>query len=362
MKKEALFVCLHRPDRSPSQRFRFEQYINFLNSNGFNCRHVFLLNEKMDIVFYSDKKYLRKLFIVIKSIFILLNESFLKKHDVVFVQREAFMLGTTFFERQFAKRSKLIFDFDDSIWRQQTGDIKSNNKMFYFLKKPNKTVDIIKIANMVFAGNQYLADFAKEFNDNVKIIPTTIDTVEYKSEKAIEKDSICIGWSGSFSTIIHFEHIVDALMDIEAKYGDKIYFKVIGDGSFHHKELGIQGIPWRKDNEIEELSEIDIGVMPLPDDEWTKGKCALKGLQYMALGIPTIMSPVGVNVEVISNGVNGLLASTKQEWISALSELIDSSEKRKEIGRKGRDTVTEKYSVLSNQDLYLKYFNELLER
>jgi glycosyltransferase involved in cell wall biosynthesis len=361
MKKKVLFICLHRPDRSPSQRFRFEQYINHLEKEGFDCKHVFLLSEKGDKTFYSAGKLVQKGLILFNSLWKLTVHSFFRKYDIVFVQREAFMLGTSFFERKFSKRAKLIFDFDDAIWKTQTGDVKSKNKLLYFLKNPDKTKDIINSASMVFAGNQYLADYAKLFNENIRIIPTTIDTDIYSPVSIEKKQKICIGWSGSFSTIIHFEHILEPLIALKKKYEDNIYFKVIGDGNFENSELKILGIPWIKATEVEELGEIAIGVMPLPDDEWTNGKCALKGLQYMALGIPTIVSPVGVNREVIQEGVNGYFATSQKEWVEKLSLLIDSPSLRKQIGLEGRKVVEKNYSVHANKHLYVEYFNEVLK-
>ena len=360
MGKKVLFISLHRADRSPSQRFRFEQYVDILNENGYDCRHVYLLNEKDDKIFYASGMYLKKAGILLNSLFILIDEAFFKKYDIVFVQREAFMLGSSYFERKFAHRAKLIFDFDDTIWRQQTGEIKSRNKFFYFLKDPDKTKAIIKAAHMVFAGNQYLADYAIQFNNNVKIVPTTIDTDIYHIVVKKDSDKVCIGWSGSFSTIIHFEFILDALRKLKDKYRDKIYFKVIGDGRFMNEPLKIKGQPWVKSTELEDLSEIDIGLMPLPDDEWTKGKCGLKGLQYMALGIPTVMSPVGVNKDIIDDAVSGFLASSQQEWIDKLSLLIESFSLRQRIGLEGRKVVEKNFSVNVVKNLYLRYFDELI--
>ena len=170
-------------------------------------------------------------------------------------------------------------------------------------------------------------------------------------------DVICIGWSGSFSTIKHFETVIKSLLEVKNRYKEKVSFKVIGDGTYYHQGLGIKGIAWDKANEIYELSEIDIGIMPLPDDEWSKGKCGLKGLQYMALEIPTIMSPVGMNEEIIEHGENGLLASTSEDWVKCISLLINDPEKRKLMGSKGRETVKSKYSVQVNQHKYLEVFN-----
>ncbi|HJS54773.1 MAG TPA: glycosyltransferase family 4 protein [Chitinophagaceae bacterium] len=355
--KKVLFVSLHRPDRSPSQRFRFEQYLDYLNENGYQCNFSWLLNAAEDKYFYSRGMVFRKAFIVLGSIWKRLKEiSSASKYDIVFVQREAFMLGTSFFERWFAKRSKLIFDFDDSIWLQ---NVSAANKMFSFFKNADKTKNIISKANLVFAGNNYLADYAKQFNQHVVIIPTTIDTDLYKPIDQTEKDRICIGWSGSVTTIEHMETKMNALKAIKNIYGDRVYFKIVGDGNYSSKELQTKGLPWKKESELQDMAEFDIGIMPLPDTEWAKGKCGLKGLQYMALGVPTIMSPVGVNSEIIQDGENGFLADSDEEWVNKLSLLIESFELRKKFGNAGRKTVEEKYSIHANSKLYLRYFDQL---
>lgn len=355
--KKVLFVCLHRPDRSPSQRFRFEQYLSFLNEHGYQCNFSWLLNEKDDKVFYSPGHYLQKAGIVLKSAWKRWRENMAsEKYSIVFVQRECFMLGTPYFEKKFAKRTKVIFDFDDSIW---VPNISENNKRLAFLKNAGKTKNIIEVADLVFAGNQYLADYAKKFNKNVVIVPVTIDTDLYKKVSKTEKRKICIGWSGSVTTIEHFATKIKALTEIKRMYQDKVYFKIIGDGNYYCVDLKTQGLPWIKKTEVEDLSEFDIGIMPLPDTEWAKGKCGLKGLQYMALGIPTIMSPVGVNSEIIQDGENGFLADSEEEWVTKLKLLIDSFELRKQLGDAGNKTVEKKYSIHANQDLYLHYFDQL---
>jgi glycosyltransferase involved in cell wall biosynthesis len=353
-----LFVCLHRPDRSPSQRFRFEQYLDFLKTKGFDYTFSFLLNEKDDKTFYTKGKYGSKAGILVKALWKRFHEiRRAQEYDIVFVQRECFMLGTAFFEKRFARKSKLVFDFDDSIWLQ---NISESNQSLSFLKDANKTKEIIKVSDLVIAGNQYLANYARQITSQVVVIPTTIDTNIYQPRSRKANSVICIGWSGSFSTIQHFDYRINALKRIKEKYGDMITFKVIGDSSYFNKKLNVQGIPWKKETEVADLKDIDIGIMPLPDDEWAKGKCGLKGLQYMGLSIATIMSPVGVNTEIIDDGVNGFLADDEQEWINKLSLLVESAELRERLGEEARKTVVEKYSVEANKHLYLKYFTSLL--
>lgn len=349
-----LFLSVHRADRSPSQRFRFEQYLPYLNQNGFDCQHFFLLNPADDKTFYSKGKYFAKLLIILKSALKLFKLSGkANDYDFIFIQRECFMLGTSYFEKRFSEsRAKLFFDFDDSIWLL---DVSNANKAFAWLKNPDKTSKIISFSDVVLAGNAYLAEYAKQFNRNVKIIPTTIDTVEYTRVKN-NNMSICIGWSGSLTTLKHFDFAVPFLVKLKQKFGDKISIKVIGDGTYVNEKLNIKGLPWKKENEVEELSTFDIGIMPLPDDKWASGKCGLKGLQYMALEIPTIMSPVGVNSTIIQDGQNGFLASSENEWIEKLTLLIESKELREKMGKAGRKTVVEKYSVEALKDTYLQLF------
>lgn len=357
--RRILFIAQHRPNRSPSQRFRFEQYLSHLADNGYDHEFSFLINAEDDMVLYSKGNLDKKARIMAKSFQKRQNDvKRLDEFDIVFVQREAFMTGTTLFERKFAKsKAKLIFDFDDSIWLSNVSDA---NRKLNFLKDPKKTSRIIKLSDQIIAGNEYLADYARQFNSEVSIIPTTIDTEAYRPEGESVGDTVTIGWSGSITTIQHFSEAIPVLTRIKEKYGEGVKIKVIGDCNYRHEPLGVQGQPWRADTEIADLCEMDIGIMPLPDDEWAKGKCGLKGLQYMALSIPTIMSPVGVNTEIIEHGKNGMLASSTDEWFDALSQLIDDAALRKQIGEAGRQTVEDKYSVHAHVRSYLDVFDALL--
>ena len=360
--KKILFVAAHRLNRSPSQRFRFEQFFNYLEQNGFQCELSYLLSEKDDGIFYSQGSYPEKFYILLKNFIKRLKDVVqASRYDIIFIQREAFFTRSIFFEKCFRKvAGRIIFDFDDAIWLH---DISDANKKLGWLKNPKKTSKIIQLADMVFAGNQFLADYALQFNKNVVVIPTTIDTSYHKKTTSEKKDSrICVGWTGSHTTIKHFEYALPFLKKLKEKYSEKIYFKVIGDEDFVNDELEIKGIAWKADTEIQEISEIDIGIMPLPNDDWAKGKCGLKGLQYMALEIPTVLSPVGVNKEIVEDGLNGFLASLTDEWVEKISRLINSKELREQIGKAGRKTVIEKYSFESQKEKYLNCFKELLNK
>ncbi|QOI97184.1 MAG: glycosyltransferase family 4 protein [Flammeovirgaceae bacterium] len=355
--KSILFLDMHREGRSPSQRFRYEQYLTLLREKGFIVHHSFLLNETDDKIFYSHGKYLAKAWILLKSIARRIKDAArARQYDYIFIQREAFMLGTSFFEKLLSySKAKIIFDFDDSIWMQQVSSTSPNKKL-NFLKNPGKTARIISLADAVVAGNQYLADYALRYNPSVTIIPTTIDTVLYVPREKKVSSVITIGWSGSKTTIDHFKEALPALEVIKEQYGSRVIIQVIGDSAYRNEKLEITGKAWSLDREVEDLLNFDIGIMPLPDDEWSKGKCGLKGLQYMALEIPTLMSAVGVNREIIRHGENGFLCSTTEDWIRYLSLLINDFELRQQIGKAGRVTVHERYSVYANSSRFLSLF------
>lgn len=359
--KKVLIICLHRTNRSPGQRYRYEQYIPFLEKNGYSFDISNLLNEKDDKNFYSKGNYLRKLTIFLKTWRIRLRDwKRMNNYDIIFIYRDALVTGSTFFEKKFSRsKAKLIYDFDDAIWIQK---VSGGNRRLAFLKNPAKTKKIIGLCDLVFTGNQFLADYASQFNKNVVIIPSTIDLNIYSGRtKNANEEKICIGWTGSSTTIRHFETAIPALRRIKEKFGARVEFKIIGDKNYYCDELDTQGEPWAAATEVEDLSQLDIGIMPLPDDEWEKGKCGMKGLQYMGIGIPAVMSPVGANLEIVQHGVNGYLPDTEDEWVEVLSKLITDKALREQIGKAGRQTVIERYSVQAWKQKYLDNFNRLTE-
>lgn len=351
----------HRLDRSPGQRFRFEQYLPHLNAAGIGADFSPLLDEKDDRTFYSSGHVPAKAGIGLRcmaqrwwetSRFTLPG-----RYQAVFVQREAFFALGPIFEKRAARRVPLVFDYDDAIW---VPGVSEANKHLAFLKAPDRIRELLPYTSLVLAGNRYLADFARPYAERIEIVPTTIDTDEYAPlPSRPERDTVCIGWSGSFSTIQHFELARPVLRRVKERFGEKVRFKVIGDAKFRDAELGIQGEPWRKATEVEDLLDIDVGIMPLPDDEWARGKCGLKGLQYMALEIPAIMSPVGVNTEIVTDGVDGFTPKSEDEWLEQLSVLVEDRERRVAMGRRARKTVVDRYSVLAWRDRYVELFRSL---
>ncbi len=354
---KVLILVAHRPNRSPSQRYRFEQYLLFLESKGYSFTWSYLISEKDDSVFYSKGNILKKIQILLNSIFIRLRDvKQFNRFDIIFIQREALFFGSSYFEKK-AKQSgkKVIFDFDDAIWIQDTSP---GNKKWAWLKKAEKFNESVASASIVIAGNKYLAEQALKYNKNVVVIPTTINTDFHLPKPELRgKDKIVIGWSGSISTIKHFESIIPVLLKLKDKHKSKIEFKVYGDANYFNSELNIKGKAWSSETEVDELNSFDMGIMPLPADNWTNGKCGLKALSYMACGVPAVLSSVGVNNEIIENNKNGILVSSEAEWFIALDKLIQDELLRKTMGELGRKTILEKYSVNTWREKYLEVFN-----
>lgn len=339
-----MILVAHRPQRSPSQRYRFEQYLPYLEQKGFAFTFSYLINASDDAVFYTPGNIVRKGWILLKTLFIRLKDLFrFHKYDIIFIQREALFFGTSFFEKRAAKsRAKVIFDFDDSIWLEDTSPA---NRKFAWLKRPSKFFTNVQCAHLILAGNAYLAGKAG-FPDKTVIIPTTVDTDFHKPLKLPRNDQkITIGWAGSISTIKHFEQVVPVLIKLKSEFGDRIHIKLMGQEKYIHPLLEVEGIKWTHDKEVEILNTFDIGIMPLPDDEWAKGKCGLKALTYMACGIPTVASPVGVNSEIVEHGKNGFLAENEEQWLNHLKVLISDKDLRQKMGSAGRETVCKNYSV-----------------
>jgi glycosyltransferase involved in cell wall biosynthesis len=355
-----LFASVHPPGRVPSQRFRFEQYVQFLAERGFPTTFAPLIRPDEYRVMYGSRGIARKAWIGARGVGQRVRDLFrLRDFDIVVVQREAIQFGTALFERAAARtRPRLLFDFDDAIWLPNAS--RANSRLAW-LKNADKTSRIIGASDLVFAGNDYLADYARQFNSAVEVVPTTIDTEQYVPEPPSEpREPVTIGWSGSLTTMEHFKPFVPVLERVRERLGDRVRFELIGDGNYRQPKLGIAGRAWSAATEVEDLRRFDIGVMPLPNDEWSRGKCGLKGLQYMALAIPTVMSPVGVNSKIIEDGRNGLLASSHDEWVDKLSELVESAELRRRLGAAGRETVVQEYSVESQKQRYLEFLAQLV--
>lgn len=357
MKVLAIVPSLY--DTSPGQRFRIEQWEPILRQSGVEITYSPFETKELRSILYGGGQVFAKIGAVTKNMNRRRNElNSFKNFDLVYVFREAALLGPAWFERKIARSGvPMIFDFDDAVFVAYKSP---SNGYLSYLKFPGKTAEICRLSAHIMAGNEYLADYARQNNKNVTIVPTTIDTDKYVFvERPAEPEMLTISWSGSFSTIQHLDTIRDVLQELAKT--ETFRLRVIGTQAYELPNVDVEAIQWRSQTEIEDLAKTDIGLMPLPDDNWSKGKCGLKALQYMALGVPSICSPVGVNSTIIEDGENGFLAGSKSEWIEKIKLLIHSPDLRRKLGRAGRKTVEAKYSAKIIAPRVLEVFRSAAE-
>jgi glycosyltransferase involved in cell wall biosynthesis len=330
-------------DTSPGQRYRLEQWDPLLRERGVEITYAPFEDEELHSVVYKPGQMGKKLQLVTRNLARRLSTiSKARNYDLVYILREAALLGPAVFERLlYQQRVPFVFDFDDAIFVSYRSP---SNGYLSYLKFASKTKTICRLASHVMVGNPYLAEYARQVNDNVTVIPTTIDTEKYRvPPRKNDAGPITIGWTGSYSTVQHLDTLRGALQKLAET--ERFRLRVIGTPAYELSPVEVEAMPWRAATELEDLCAIDIGVMPLPDDNWSKGKCGLKALQFMALGIPTICSPVGVNTDIIQDNENGFLAGTEAEWVEKLTALLRSAELRRRLGDAGRVTVEQKYSA-----------------
>ncbi len=353
--KNILILCPYPFGTAPGQRFRYEQYLGFLTQHNFNYLIHSFWDDQAYLVLYKRKYFFKKTYNLIKGfikrIVLLLQ---LSSYDFVFIYREITPIGPPIFEWIIAKvfKKKIIYDFDDAIWLPNTSE---HNRIASFVKWHQKVKWICRWAYKVSVGNRYLCAYASRYNSKVILNPTTIDTTNLHNRvKDQNTKKMIIGWTGTHSTIKYLQDIIPVIAELEKKYAFE--FQVIAD---KNPLLPLQSFvfkTWNKQTEIDDLLEFNIGIMPLADDLWSKGKCGFKALQYMALGIPPLVSPVGVNSEIVQHKHNGFICASSSEWIECLSELIIDINSRIVMGKKARQTVVENYSVQSNTMNFLNLF------
>ena len=345
------------PTEGASARYRVEQYVPYLEKNGIKCVIRSFVSTKFYKILYKKELYFKKILYFIQSSIQRFFDIFLAiRSDLIFIHLEAFPLGPPFLEYIFAKvlHKKIIYDLDDAIY---IGSTSSANNFLKYLKCPSKIKKIIKISSHVIACNEYLANYAEKYNNNVTVIHTSVDTDKFKPINREKKENIVIGWIGSHSTAKYLSELKDVFFELSAKY--KFTIKVIGAGEgcdFEILGVNVVQLDWSLKDEIAHFQSFDIGVYPLPEDEWTKGKTGFKTIQYMSIGIPCVVSDVGANRDIIKDGINGYLARTKEEWIEKISKLIDDAGLREKIGFAGRKTAEERYSLKINIPKFISIF------
>jgi glycosyltransferase involved in cell wall biosynthesis len=350
-----LFLVPYPLHEAPSQRFRFEQYFDILIQNHHCLSVQSFLDEHTWKILYQPGRYFKKAIGILKGFarrcFVLFR---LHHFDFVFIHREASPIGPPVFEWLIAKvfRKKIIFDFDDAIWLPNTS---GENKMVACLKWHSKTSSICSWAYRCSCGNDFLAQYAGQFNDRVVVNPTTIDMKNYHCGKKNQRETpVKIGWTGTHTTLKYLSEIVPVIRKLLTQFS--FSFVIISNKKPEIHLPNIEFVEWKKDSEVEDLLRFHIGLMPLTDDNWSKGKCGFKALQYMSLGIPALVSPVGVNTKIVDDGINGFVCSTPDEWEKALIVLLTNETLRAEMGENAQQKIASHFSVTSNTQNFLNLF------
>ena len=271
----------------------------------------------------------------------------MKQYDVVWLEKEAWPWLPHWLELPLlGSATRLVVDYDDAVFHRYDAHRSSLVRSLL----GNKIDGVMQRAHLVTAGNAYLANHARAARSQaVEWLPTVIDLARYPlAATTHEKDAlgdrpVVVGWIGSPSTADYLQQVSAALQPLQAS--GRIRCVAIGArpdqviGTPFHAEA------WQETTEVAQLQRFDIGIMPLPDEPWERGKCGYKLIQYMACGLPVVASPVGVNTELVVQGENGFLASSEAQWTEAIGALVADADLRRRLGQAGRQRVEEKYCL-----------------
>lgn len=351
----AKIVCFIEGESVPASRFRILQFVDELRYRGYDVKVCSTKPTKY--LWYPKwcKKFLP--IRIVWACFVLAWICLQRLYqifrygtgaDIVVIQRDLlYRVPVPFLEALLfgiaRAKARVVFDVDDAIYLNKDGA--------YSGVLERKLRFICRNCDLVIVGNGHLEGYFNKISTSL-VIPTCIDTLRYlpKSAAAEEASRLpVVGWTGVRTNLSSLTAIIPALDALKREIGFRLVIITDKDAEIPAslRALGAEHIPWNPLREVEDLHSIDIGVMPLIDDEWSKGKCGFKLLQYMATGIPCVASAVGVNPEIVSDGVNGYLARNFHEWSSALRQLILNEQLRRDMGAKGRQTVEERYSVVA---------------
>ncbi len=342
------------PREGASSRLRSYQYKSFFESLGYECIYYPLHSSTYIHLLYTNQpRYLD----AFKSYFKRLISLFkIRKQDIIIIEKEIFPYMPPVIEFFLKKIGiRYIVDFDDAIHHNYDN---SNNFLVRFLLK-NKIPIVMKSSEIVTVGNEYLANYAKK-NNSKKIIkiPTVIDNNKYFVESKLNK-TVNIGWIGTPYTSVYLKNLIPVFERLYEKFPIKII--LIGALKNDFDFEFIDCIQWSEESEVRSIQMLDIGIMPLEDSPFERGKCGYKLIQYMACGIPVIASPVGENKVIVDDGNNGYLAKSNKDWEDFLNKLIKDEDLRRRIGMNGYNKVQKNYTIDSQKYKYEKLLRSLNE-
>jgi glycosyltransferase involved in cell wall biosynthesis len=356
--KKILVICPFPENEVPGQRLKYEQYFDSWREAGFEITISPFVSKKFMKIIYQPRKFHLKILYTLLGYcrrFLMLFK--IRKYDVIYSFLWVTPFGPPIFEYAVSVLSKkLIYDIDDLVFLRHASHA---NKFIAFLKGKSKPILLMKKAKHVITCTPYLDNFVRQFNSSTTDISSTVDTeIRYIPVNSYKNDhQIVIGWSGSHSTSKYLYLLKDVFIEL-AQEIDFILI-VMGDEKFSIQGINIEAIEWKEDIEISTLQKFDIGVYPLPFEDWVLGKSGLKAIQYMALGIPTLATDIGTIHRIIEHEENGYLIpeNDKNLWKENIKKLIQNSALRKTIGENGRLIIEKKFSLKANKDKYLNVLN-----
>ncbi len=362
-KPRVLFLINH-PIEDPSCRFRIYQFLPYLERAGFTCEVRPFTTKTLYRAIRERGQYTAK---AIKTLLCagrrLLDISNISRYDLIVIHREVFPFFTPFMEELVLRRhTKVVFGFDDAIYEGHATTSDLPHPWLYRFKYGRGVDDVLRKCAHVTPGSKALAEYASRFNSNVTVVPTVVDLEKYiLREEPAEAKRVIVGWFGSRSTSPYLAAVEPALNRLAEKFPDEVGFCFYGDSEYRSALPNSVVRPFSVKTEVEELGRIHIGLMPLPDNSWTRGKCSLKALQYMARGIPVITSPVGMAADVVQHGFNGYWARNDEEWFQCLDLLIHNPALRRRFAIEGRKTVEQSYSLQRWGPRLAALFREVLD-
>ncbi|MGD9857629.1 MAG: glycosyltransferase family 4 protein [Planctomycetaceae bacterium] len=323
-------------DRVPSCRFRVLQLVRPLQAAGHRCDVAHSFPQKYEHFRWLGFRPSQRLKRIVRHLQLLCARG--RRYDAVILERELFHDPTWDMEQRFRKIARtFVLDVDDAV----------------FQNFPDKFPHLVRMADLVFAGNSNLRAWLEPFGRPTVLMPTCVDVARYHPRESATADRRrpIVGWIGTEGGLKYLCEAAEGIRAAAKRHDFEL--RIIAGGRGVPDKVDLEGVPvrfvpWNAAAEPQEIADLDVGLMPLFDDEWSKYKCGFKLLQYMACGVPGIASPVGVNSEIIEQGRNGLLAKSPDDWESALDRLLTDPLLRLQFGTAARQTVIERYSVAAN--------------
>ena len=354
-----LFLVPH-PWEGASSRYRVLQYLPHFEASGIQCTVSSFLSPRFYRVAYQHGYWGRKFAYFLASSARRLRDVVRSgRYDVVFIHLEAFPIGPPVIEGLLAIRGlPLIFDLDDAIFLPRP---TMANPLVGWLRMPQKLPTILRWSRCVITCNDHLRGYASQFNSRVCVIPTCVDVEQFRvPAQRPARSRPVIGWIGSHTTAAYLALLAPVLARLAQRY--PFTFKVVGAGS----RVDLPGVdvvqePWTLAKDIASCQDLDIGVYPLPHEPWVLGKTGFKTVQYMAVGVPCVVSGIGRNCEIVQDGVNGFLAHSPEEWYDKLRRLLEAPALRITLGQAGRKTVEERFAMHRYIPSYLDLFHRVAD-